>query len=335
VAKTLLVLGGGRFVGRTAVLEGLARGWEVTAFNRGSGWVHPEARHLIGDRLEQNGLASLSDRAWDIVLDTWSGPPRAVRDSARELAARASHYVYVSSASVYVPPPPMNTDETAPTVEASPDATDGDYAECKRGAELAVLEAFGERALVARAGIILGPYEDVGRLTWWLRRSAKGGEILAPGPPDFPLQYVDARDLITFALDAALAGNHGPFNVTSRRGHATMRDLLDACVAATGVRNAELTWVEPDAIEAAGIEGWIELPMWLPPGEFDGMLGFAVERAHEAGLCCRPVHKTVSDTWEWLSASADGVPRRAELPRTGLDPTRERQVLAEWHARRA
>ena len=316
------------------MLDGLARGWEVTTFNRGSGWVHPEARHLIGDRLDPNGLASLSDRAWDIVLDTWSGPPRVVRESARELAERTSRYVYVSSASVYVPPPPMNTDETAPTVEASPDATDGDYAECKRGAELAVLEAFGERALLTRAGIILGPYEDVGRLTWWLRRSAKGGEILAPGPPDFPLQYVDARDLITFALDAALAGHHGPFNVTSPRGHATMRELLDACVAATGARNAELTWVDPDAIEAAGVKGWTELPMWLPPGEFDGMLGFSVEHAHEAGLRCRPVHETVSDTWEWLSACAEGVPQRAELPRTGLDPTRERQVLAEWHARR-
>jgi nucleoside-diphosphate-sugar epimerase len=334
VATTLLVLGGGRFVGRTAVLEGLARGWEVSTLNRGSGWVHPSARHLIGDRLDPNGLASLAQGTWDIVLDTWAGPPHAVRESARALAGRTSHYVYVSSASVYVPPPPMGTDETAPTVAASPDASEGDYAECKRGAELAVLEAFGEHALLARAGIIVGPYEDVGRLTWWLRRSAEGGEILAPGPPEFPLQYVDARDLVTFALDAALGGHHGPFNVISRRGHATMRALLEACVAVAGAADAELTWVDPDAIEAAGIEGWTELPMWLPPGEFDGMLGFTVEHAHGAGLRCRPVQETVSDTWEWLSASPEQVPRRAGLPSTGLDAARERQVLAEWHARR-
>jgi nucleoside-diphosphate-sugar epimerase len=308
----------------------------VTTFNRGRGWKHPDARRVIGDRLDPNGLTSaLVDGSWDIVVDTWSGPPHAVRVSAAALAGHASHYVYVSSCSVYVPPPVMGTDEEAATVEASPDASDGDYAECKRGAELAVLDAFGERALLARAGIIVGPYEDVGRLTWWLRRVADGGEVLAPGPPDFPLQYVDARDLTTFVLDAALAGRRGPFNVVSRRGHATMRALLESCVTVAGAPDARLAWVDPDAIEAAGIEGWVELPLWLAPGEFDGMLGFDVERAHGAGLRCRPVHETVSDTWEWLSTLAERVPQRPGLPTTGLDAARERRLLEEWHARHA
>jgi nucleoside-diphosphate-sugar epimerase len=316
------------------VLEGLARGWEVTTFNRGRGWRHPDARRVVGDRLDPDGLASaLADGRWEIVVDTWSGAPRAVRDSAQALADRVDRYVYISSCSVYAPPVAMGTDETAATVDASPDAGHGGYAECKRGAEVAVIEAFGDRALLARAGIIIGPYEDVGRLTWWLRRCADGGEIMAPGPPDFPLQYVDARDLATFVLDASLAGEHGPFNVVSRRGHATMRDLLDACTTVTAGSRARLIWVAADAIEAAGIEGWVELPMWLAPGEFDGMLGFDVERAHRAGLRCRPVEETVSDTWEWLSTLAEPVPRRPGIPVTGVDADRERHVLAEWHAR--
>ncbi len=291
MATRLLVLGGGRFVGRTAVLEGLARGWEVTTLNRGRGWSHPDARRLIGDRLEAGALAPLADGTWDIVLDTWAGTPRAVRESARTLAERTRHYAYISSCSVYEPPFAMGADETAQTVAASPDADEGDYAECKRGAELAVLEAFGDRALLARAGMILGPYEDVGRLTWWLRRIAAGGEILAPGPPELPLQYVDARDLTTFVLDAALAGHQGPFNVVSRRGHTTMHGMLEACVAAAGAAGTRLTWLDADAIETAGIEAWTELPMWLAPGEFEGMLGFDVERAHRAGLRCRTVRR--------------------------------------------
>jgi nucleoside-diphosphate-sugar epimerase len=63
---------------------------------------------------------------------------------------------------------------------------------------------------------------------------AAGGEILAPGPPDSPLQYIDARDLAAFVLDAAVARRGGPYNVVSRRGHATMGSLLEACRTIAG-----------------------------------------------------------------------------------------------------
>jgi hypothetical protein len=59
-----------------------------------------------------------------------------------------------------------------------PPKTRTDYASAKRGGELAVLETFGKEALVARAGLILGPYEKVGRLPWWLRRLQRGGRSL-------------------------------------------------------------------------------------------------------------------------------------------------------------
>jgi 2'-hydroxyisoflavone reductase len=115
------------------------------------------------------------------------------------------------------PPPPIGGTESAPTVPAAPDATDGEYPDMKRGAELAVQQVFSDRGLLARAGTILGPYEDVGRLTWWLARMARGGEVLCPGPPGLELQFVDARDLAGFVIDAASAGHSGPFNVVTRR----------------------------------------------------------------------------------------------------------------------
>ena len=137
------------------------------------------------------------------------------------LADRAGRYVYISSGSVYAPPPAGRRSTRTPrTVDASPDATRSrDYARSKRGAELAVLRAFGERrTLIARPGLILGPHEDVGRLPWWLERVHRGGEVLAPGPPERPLQLIDARDLARFVLDAATAGEAGAFNTVSRRG---------------------------------------------------------------------------------------------------------------------
>ncbi|MFZ1996691.1 MAG: NAD-dependent epimerase/dehydratase family protein, partial [Solirubrobacteraceae bacterium] len=304
MTNTLLVLGGSGFVGPAIVLEGLARGYAVTTFHRGAaGWTHPDVRAIRGDRLDPASLTPLRQRDWDLVIDIWSGAPRAVRDSAGALRDHAGHYVYISSESVYLPPPSRGADESAPTVDADPGADATSYPEDKRGGEIAVEEAFGARAVMARAGTILGPYEDAGRLTWWLGRMAGGGEILCPGPIDLPLQCIDARDLAAFAIDAATAGSSGPFNVVSRRGHATMGSLLEACRTVAGATDARLTWVAPDAIAAAGIEPWTELPIWLPEDhEYAAMHDANVERAHEAGLHCRPVEDTVADTWRWLSA---------------------------------
>jgi nucleoside-diphosphate-sugar epimerase len=288
-------------------------------------------RAIRGDRLDPDSLEPLRAQDWDVVIDTWSLAPRAVRDSARALCDRAGRYVYISSESVYRPPPPRGMDESAPTVDADPDAEDGSYPEVKRGGELAVSQTFGDRCLLARAGTILGPYEDVGRLTWWLGRMSRGGEILSPGPADQPIQYVDARDLAGFVIDAVTAGHSGPFNVVSRRGHATIGSLLEACWTVAGAEDAVLRWVTPEAIAAAGIEPWTELPIWLPPGhEMAAMHDADVRRAFAAGLTCRPVRDTVADTWSWLCARGSVPPLRPGSMPAGLAPSREREALRVW-----
>jgi nucleoside-diphosphate-sugar epimerase len=331
---SLLVLGGSAFVGRAVVAEGVARGWEVTVFNRGrADATHPNARRLVGDRLDPASLRTLHKCDWDLVVDTWSGAPRAARDSAAILSDHAGRYAYISSCSVYAPPPPRGVEEDAPTVDASPDADVGSYPELKRGAEIAITQAFGDRSLLARAGLILGPHENVGRLPYWLSRMARGGEVLCPGPADLELQFIDARDLSRFVLDAAIAGHHGPVNVVSRRGHATMGSLLESCRAVAGAEDTCLTWVDPDRIAAAGVEPWTELPIWLPPEhEYAGMHDADVRRALAAGLTCRPMPETVLDTWTWLSELPALPPLRADLEPPGLDPVREREALDMWHA---
>jgi 2'-hydroxyisoflavone reductase len=328
----ILVLGGSGFLGRAIVTAALDRGAAVTTFNRGHrAPADPRVTAVVGDRLVPADLAPLAARRWDVVLDTWSGAPRAARDSAALLAACADRYVYVSSCSVYAPPPRIGGDETAPTVDAAPDAEATAYPEDKRGAELAVERAFGDRALLARAGLILGPHEDVGRLPWWLLRLDRGGEVLAPGPPDLPLQLIDARDAAAWMLDAALAGLGGAYNMISRSGHTTMGSLLETAREVVG-GDATLTWVDPAFVAGQEIEAWTELPIWLPrEHEHRGLLEAGVERAHGAGLRCRPVAETVRDTWAWL-LSVGRDPTLRPPPRPGLDPAREQRALAAWHA---
>jgi nucleoside-diphosphate-sugar epimerase len=327
----LLVLGGTEFAGRAVVEAALGRGWDVTVLNRGRHVPVPGTRSLVGDRTAPGGLAALAEGEWDAVVDTWSSAPRAVHEAARLLRGRARRYVYVSSCSVYAWAPPAGYGEDAPLVEAAEaDAEHTEYPQDKRGGELAVVGAFGaEDSVLVRAGLILGPYENVGRLPWWLTRIARGGPVLAPGPRDLPLQYVDVRDLAEWILGAVEQELSGPYNLISPQGHTTMGELLDACVRATGGA-AELRWTAPEVILDAGVEPWTQLPVWVPPGSdmHDALHAADVSRAVATGLTCRPVEETVADTWTWLQDIGGTAPQRPDRTSKGLDPEVEAKVLA-------
>jgi 2'-hydroxyisoflavone reductase len=326
----LLVLGGTRFVGKAVASDAVARGWDVTVLNRGATADPPEGvTSLTADRTSYAELSdALCDLSWDAVVDTWSGAPSAVRDAAGLLADRTERYGYVSSRSVYTWPPVPGGDESKPVVDGNPDAERTDYASDKRGGELAALREYGgDGVLLARAGLILGPYEDVGRLPWWLGRIARGGRVVAPGDAQRGLQYVDARDLAAWLLDNLVRGSSGAVDVVSPRDHTTIGELLAACVEATG-SDAELVWVPEEVLEAEGAEPWTQLPCWVPStGELAGLMESDTSRAAASGLRCRPAQDTVRDTWAWLQR--DGMPAPREgLPLNGLPHELEAKLLA-------
>ncbi len=321
------MLGGTRFVGRAVVAEALARGDTVTAVHRGvTGSLPAGVREVRADRTDTVALAAALAPLgpWDAVVDTWAGAPAVATAAAALLAGRAPRYGYVSTTKV--DRWGEHVDEASPLVDGDPHAPGGDYAAQKRGAELGVLRSF-PGAVLARAGLVLGPYEDIGRLPWWLDRVARGGHVVAPGRPGRPLQHVDARDLARWLLAALDGGVEGPVDVASRSGHATTQDLLGACLAATGSR-AELVWVPEADLAAAGAEPWTHLPCWVPEGgEWAGFLEGDTSRAAALGLRCRPVGETVADTWAWVRR--EGLPaQRPDRPVHGLPPDVEARLLA-------
>lgn len=321
----LLVLGGTRFVGRAVVEEALARGHEVTAVNRGvTGSPPAGAEAVVADRTDHEQLAqALGDRSWDAVLDTWAAAPRVAQLAAGLLRGRVERAAYVSSRSVYVSMD-AGRGEDAPVVEGDPTADATRYPEDKRGAEIAWRAAF-PAVLLLRAGLILGPYEDVARLPWWLDRIARGGRVVAPGRPERGLQYVDVRDLAAFALDGIEQGLSGPYDITSAPGHATTLELLEACVDATG-SDAELVWVDETDLAAAGVQPWTQLPCWVPEtGEDAGVFEGDTSKALAAGLQCRPIEETVADTWAWLRTTT--LPRGRPGMEPGLPVELERALL--------
>jgi 2'-hydroxyisoflavone reductase len=305
----LLVLGGTRFVGRALVVDAVARGWSVTALNRGSGgWALPdEVEHLAVDRTDTEALeAALEGRSFDAVVDTWAGAPRHVESAANLLVGKARRFGYVSSISVYQSGRPAGGDESWATVDADPGADGTDYSADKRGGELAALAAFPD-AVLARAGMILGPWENIGRLPWWLDRFSRGGRVVAPGRPERPWQFVDVRDLAAWLNVGVSEGVAGAFDITCPSGHTTTATLLEAVRSTTGEK-AELVWVDQETVLASGAQPWVQLPGWVPEGgDFEGFMDGDTTAAINTGLQSRPVEDTVNDTWAWIQD--EGLPR--------------------------
>lgn len=326
----ILLLGGTSFVGPAVARAALRRGWEVTCVHRGTRPSPLGVRAVLGDRTDPDVLARLAAERFDVAVDTWSLAPRIVRDTARALAGSVDRWAYVSTRSVY-DDPPVGADESAAVRDGDPDADGVDYPHDKRGAELAYDREVGaDRVVHLRAGLILGPGENIDRLPWWLRRLSRGGPFLAPGPADLPLQYVDARDLAEFALDCLRDGRSGPVDTVSLPGHTTTRDLLQACIEATG-SDASPTWVDASWLLERGVEPWTEVPVWIPrEHEAYAMHAADTSRAYAWGLRVRPVRLTVDDTWAWWQDVAAGrvpAPPRGE---TGMDEGHESALLAQW-----
>jgi 2'-hydroxyisoflavone reductase len=329
-SKHWLVIGGGRFVGRHLVDAALARGDAVTVFNRGlarSTW--PEGVRVVnGDR--NADLALLDAGRWDAVIDTCAYRPAEVERLADALQGRVDAYLLVSSISVYASFAQPN-DEASPLGQLDgPDTAAIDarnYGPLKALCEAALRERFGDqRTLILRPGLIVGPHDPTQRFTYWparIARAADGESVLVPGAPDDPVQFIDARDLAVFALNALRAGRRGVFNLTSppRR----WGEVLDTCAAVAG-RRPRWTWTSAQRLAELQLQPWSDLPVWLPPeGDTAGMARTSVQAALAAGLSLRPLCETVADTLAWQAALP---PEEQTFSRAGLTPEREAEALA-------
>jgi 2'-hydroxyisoflavone reductase len=326
----LLVLGGTRFLGRHVAVAALERGHDVATFTRGVSGEPPEgARALRGDRNDPAALATALD-GWqpELVVDT-SCQTRAAADNAAAAldgvgGSALRGYAFVSSLNAYRdwPPGPIGREDDEPTW----DTADDDYGPIKAYAERTLAAVLGDRFLTARAGLIVGPYDPLYRLGWWLDRVARGGRVVVPGALGQPMAMVDARDLATWLVDMAEQGRSGAVNATGPAGMTTLGEVLDLCRDVTG-GDAEWVAVAEEELLAAGVQPWVHLPFWLPAGDARTAWDVDTTRARELGLPSRPLHDSVADTWAWQRVSdRPDVPPGRDLP--GLPPEVERQLLA-------
>jgi 2'-hydroxyisoflavone reductase len=282
----LLVLGGTRFVGRAVVDHALNAGHDITLFNRGvtAPGLYPGLETVTGDRTVS--LAPLSGRQFDAVVDCAGYDPATVRLSADFLHDSVERYLFVSSVSVYA-------DQSVPPVEGAARLSDDSYGGRKAACEDVIVEKYGDRALVARPGLIVGPHDRTERFSYWPRRMARGGTVLAPGAAADPVQYTDVRDLARFLLDSAAAG---VFNVM--REPLPFGEFLDVCGEVAGVP-AEVVWKSTAELLAAGVDPWMGVPLWIGDPQWSAANLVDTAKARAAGLVTRPVAETVADVLAW------------------------------------
>ncbi len=351
---TILVLGGTGFLGPHVVEYAVARGHTVTLFNRGRTNPHlfPDLEKLQGDR-RASQIDSLRGRKWDAVIDPSAYFPRVVHEAMDILAQNIGYYMIVSSISVYANTSQPGIDETAPVGRIDDPSSEEVrlyYGQLKALAEEAAEQRMPGRVNRVRPGLIVGPGDPSDRFTYWPVRVQQGGEILSPGDPNDPVQYIDVRDLAKWMVHATEQRITGIFNATGPDYPTTVAEMLYGCKAVTG-GDARFTWAPADFLEANGVQGWLHMPVWVPPvGDYAGFARIDCGKAIKEGMTFRPLAEIVRGTLDWWATLSDQ--RRARLApdtdfpaegeqdaevhrrsrQAGLTASREREVLDAWHS---
>lgn len=331
----ILVLGGTGFLGPHLVEVMQQRGHTPTLFNRGKTrpGIFPDVEKLRGDR--DGDLKALQGRSWDAVIDTSGYVPRVVRASAELLAPNVRQYVFVSSISVYADTTRPGLDETHPVATMDDPKSEDvlpNYGALKALCEQAAEAVFPGRTTNIRPGLIVGPLDPTDRFSYWPVRIAQGGEVLAPGDPADPVQFIDVRDLAAFIITTLERGVVGVFNVNGPAQPLGIGALLDACKTVSG-SDARFTWATTEFLTAQQVAPWSDMPVWVPPIEDGvGMTTTSSAKAVASGLTYRPLADTVKATLDWWATLP---PERQAKLRAGVTREREAEVLAAWHALQA
>jgi 2'-hydroxyisoflavone reductase len=323
----ILILGGTKFLGRHLVDAALAAGHEVTLFNRGktNPTLFSNIETIIGDR--EQDIEKLSGREWDAVIDVAGYLPRSVRLSAQGLERAVKKYVFISSLSVYADFKKAGMDESYPVGkledESVEEITGETYGPLKALCEKVVQETFGgDRPLIIRPGLIVGPYDPTDRFTYWPMRVKRGGDMITPDKPQTPIQIIDVRDLAGFTITLIEDNASGIYNATGPDRELMMGEFLDACKRVSG-SVAAFHWASREFLQEHEVQPWSDMPVWIPDTEEDaGFSHVDVSKAVNAGLRFRPLEDTIRDTIAWAEMRPDDHEWRA-----GLDSTKEQILL--------
>lgn len=197
--KSVLVMGGTRFMGLPTVRRLIERGHDVTVFNRGT---RPDAlpgdvAQIRGDRDNDADLAKLAAKDFDAVIDYSAYFPEQVTRLHAAIPDIPS-LVHISSSAVYAEDPVIPWPETN---ALSPSRLWGQYSVNKLNGETALREArTGGSTAVLRPPYVLGPNNYNLREEFILNRILDGAEVLIPGDGQAAVQMMSTEQVAYSAV---------------------------------------------------------------------------------------------------------------------------------------
>jgi nucleoside-diphosphate-sugar epimerase len=225
----VLMMGGTRFIGVYLTQILVEQGHEVVLFNRGNHSAPvAQIEQIQGDRQDATQLKEkLADRDFDAIFDNNGRELSDTQPLADLFKDRVQHFVYVSSAGVYLP-----TDQL-PHREGDP--TDPNSRHKGKAKTEAYLAQAGLPWTSVRPTYIYGPQNYNDLEAWFFDRIVRDRPIPIPGNGKHITQFGHVQDLA--AAMAAILGNETAkgkiYNISGDR-YVTFDGLAKACAIAAG-----------------------------------------------------------------------------------------------------
>ena len=339
----ILILGGTSFLGPHQIAYALQRGHTVATFTRGHTEpviykdLFEQVTQLTGDRATD--LSALENGEWDAVIDNSGQRVEWTQKSAALLKDKADIYLYTSSTGVFYPYLDSNIREDHPLVLTEPEGIDDEviqleyrYGVMKANSEIAAREAFGDhRTIVVRPTYMIGPADKSNRFIHWPVRLAKGGEVLVPGKPADPVQYVDVRDVAEWMIRLIEEKKAGTYNAV---GPQQAQGVAAFAAEAAKAFDVQTSFIQIDDYDFLKSHQVTDLVPWImPEGNNAGSALISNEKAIQAGLTFRSLRGSVKDTHDWWYSDNLTDEQRNKFeqnPETVL--ARESEILTAWAA---
>ena len=337
----ILILGGTSFLGPHQIAYALGRGHSVSTFTRGKTLptIHQElfknVTQLVGDR--NNDLSALEKGTWDVVIDNSGQNVEWTKNSAELLKDRTDLYLYTSSTGVYYPYLTEDIKEGTKLLLEEPEELEDEemrieywYGVMKANSELAAKKAYGEdRTIIVRPTYMFGPADKTNRFIHWPLRLSKGGEVLVPGKPQDPVQYIDVRDVAEFMIRLIEEKHTDTFNAVGPKNAQNMYDFVEEASKAFDV---EHTFVKVDDYEFLKANKVPYLVPWImPEGNNYGSARANIDKALAAGLTYRDLPTSIRETYNWWHSDSVTEDMRQKFEgNIGNVLNREKEIIAAW-----
>ncbi len=267
--KTVLIIGGTRFVGRIVIEKLLetASNYKITIFNRGISnktlfQNEENIEFIYGDR-ETKDIAQVFNRKWDIVIDFMGYFPDTLSYMLQNMHQNIGRYIFISTISVYDLQNPSSipiTEEGRLLKWKATDRTDSSwdsYGQRKVACEEEIQKYNQLDYVILRPSLIYGKYDYTDRLYYWLYKVKNEKELEVPLEFEKPVNYTFSEDfakVITHFMEA----NHqkNVYNVVTHKAVA-LSTMLNKSIKELDTTCTIVPIQKEEKVE-------FELPLWFP-----------------------------------------------------------------------